>query len=76
LRFLDEAKLNLKSFDSEDENLGLVALRNSSYFGLSVAAAIFLIVLAMGLKPSPSGETLRFLYYSDGELPFGSAQPL
>ena len=27
------------------------------------------IVLAMGLKPSPSGETFRFLYCRDGKLP-------
>ena len=34
------------------------------------------IVSTMGLKPSPSGETFRFLYWRDGELPHGSAQPL
>ncbi len=32
-RFLSEADLDLSEFGEEDENLGLVALRNSSYFG-------------------------------------------
>ena len=30
-------------------------------------------VSTMGLNPSPLGETLRFLYWRDGALPYGSA---
>ncbi len=31
------------------------------------------IVTTMGVKPSPLGESLRFIYWRDGELPHGSA---
>ncbi len=37
--------------------------------------AIF-IVTTMGLKPSPSGESFRFLYWGDGKLPNEFAQSL
>ncbi len=35
-----------------------------------------LIVTTMGLKPSPSGESFRFLYWGDGKLPNEFAQSL
>ncbi len=34
------------------------------------------IVTTMGLKPSPSGESFRFLYWGDGKLPNEFAQSL
>ncbi len=47
---------------------GLAATRNSKK-GV-------VIVTTMGLKPSPSGESFRFLYWGDGKLPNEFAQSL
>ncbi|QDU89378.1 hypothetical protein Pla175_27670 [Pirellulimonas nuda] len=41
--------------------------------GLPVHSDGARIVPAMGLKPSPSGEAFRFIYWVDGELPHGCA---
>ncbi len=38
--------------------------------------ALLIIVTTMGLKPSPSGESFRFLYWGDGKLPNEFAQSL
>jgi hypothetical protein len=51
------------------------------FFGVQANASVLPIfnVLAMGLNPSPSGETFRFfdlLEFGDGEVPNEFAQPL
>ncbi len=38
-----------------------------------ILAVVAIIVSTMGLKPSPSGESLRFIYWRDGELPHWGA---